>query len=157
MCRYPKTIISKHADREFIMNTKEYLNRYREVNAEIDSLCEELAHWRNIAMRVTPPDKFEGSKSTTPSDKVGHAVAMIIDLESKINAKIDELINIREAVKEKISFVDNAQLRQILTLRYINLKQWEDIAEYLHKDLRWVYRLHGRALEKIRLTIESHL
>lgn len=132
------------------MTTKEYLNRYRELDASINSLCDELAHWRAIATRITPPDRHEGG-NTTPSDKVGRAVAKIIDLENRINTEIDILVDMRDDIRAKISAVDDARLRQILAMRYINFKRWEDIADAMHTDLRWIYRLHGKALQKIKI------
>lgn len=132
------------------MTAKEYLNRYHELDASINSLCDELAHWRAIATRITPPDKFNG-RSVTPSDKVGQAVAKIIDLENRINAEIDVLVDMRDDIRNTISAVDDARLRQVLVSRYINFKKWEEIAEIMHTDLRWIYRLHGKALQKIKI------
>lgn len=132
------------------MNAKEYLLRYRELDASINSLCDELAHWRAIATRVSPPDKFEG-KSTAPSDKVGQAVAKIIDLENRINAEIDVLVDMRDDIRAKISAVDDARLRQILVMRYINFKRWEDIAETMGYEQRYIFKLHGYALQKIQI------
>ena len=132
------------------MNAKEYLNRYRELDAAINSLCDELAHWRAIATRITPPNRFEG-RDTAPSDKVGQAVAKIIDLENRINAEIDILVDMRDDIREKISAVDDARLRQILVSRYINFKKWEEIAEIMGYEQRYIFKLHGHALQKIQI------
>jgi len=45
--------------------------------------------------------------------------------------------------------VESPELQTLLELRYLCFKTWEQIAVELHFDLRWVYRLHGRALDEI--------
>ena len=51
-----------------------------------------------------------------------------------------------------INRLDNTIYRTLLIARYINCKTWEQIADEMGYDLRWIYRLHGKALK----AIESH-
>lgn len=48
-----------------------------------------------------------------------------------------------------ICLVADAQLRQLLNLRYLHSKSWEDIAAAMNISVRWGYELHGKALKKI--------
>ncbi len=131
------------------MTAKEYLNRYRRLNAYIDCKVEEVAQLRELATRLKPSAMFDKNGNTT--DKVGRTVAKIVDLEAEINSQIDELIIIREEIVKTIEQVQDERLRAILTKRYINGDKWEQIAVDMSIDLRFIYRLHGRALQKIKI------
>ena len=43
---------------------------------------------------------------------------------------------------------------QILYERYINLKNWDDVAESVHYSLQHVHRLHGAVLLELQNVIE---
>ena len=131
------------------MTAKEYLSRYRRLNAYIDCKVEEVAQLRDLATRLTPTKMFDHNGNTT--DKVGRTVAKIVDLENEINSQIDELIIIREEIVKTIEQVQDERLRAILMKRYINGDKWEQIAVDMSIDLRFIYRLHGRALQKIKI------
>ena len=136
------------------MTAKEYLKRYRFINASVKSKLLQKDELRYYAQRLSPSARFDKSGNVT--DKVGRTVAKIVDLERAIQSDIDELVAAGENIRRAINRIDDERMRLILTMRYINGDSWEKIAETLHTDLRWIYRLHGRALEKIELTIESH-
>jgi hypothetical protein len=44
--------------------------------------------------------------------------------------------------------------RTVLYYRYVNWCKFKNIAEIMHYNLRWVYRLHSRGLNEVALTIE---
>lgn len=50
---------------------------------------------------------------------------------------------------EAIERVKDARLRRILTERYIAGNSWETIAKNLNIELRWLFRLHNKALEMV--------
>ena len=141
------------------MTAKEYLNRYRRINAEIDCKLEEIARYRSMATRLSPTARFDKNGNVT--DKVGRAVAKIVDLETEINSEINELINIREDIIRTISAIDNTDVRTVLEYRYINGWSWQKIATkmnytrdhltgYLH---RKALRTVGEIIKKMMLTL----
>ena len=132
---------------------KRYLEQYRANNAEIDSLLEEMARWRARAEAMSPV-YTDTPKSNFDRDPLSDAIAHILELDDRINAKIDMLIDMRQHIELSISAVTDPRLRKLLRYRYIDGLKWEDIADKMHCDIRWVFRLHGKALSK--LAIESH-
>ncbi len=136
------------------MTAKERLKSYREIDLRINSLCDELEHWKSVATKATVENKF-GGKGNIPSDKVGLAVAKIIDLEGRINAEVDHLVNLREEIVAMIREIPDYNQREILWLRYINGWTWEKIAESLDFSYQWVCVLHGRGLENISKIFEN--
>ena len=43
----------------------------------------------------------------------------------------------------------------LLELRYLEGKTWDEIAKAMDYDLRWIYRLHGKALKEIEVQISD--
>ena len=75
----------------------------------------------------------------------------VIELEQRYNEKIREMCRLKQAAQDAIDLVEEARLRELLELYYLDGYTWEQVAETMHLDLRWVYRLHGRALMRIRV------
>lgn len=48
-----------------------------------------------------------------------------------------------------IEALDDWRIQEILTRRYVGHESFEAIAEAMHYDLRWIYRLHQQGLELI--------
>lgn len=131
------------------MTAKEYLKQYAALNSEINRNLEKLAALRALSTSIPAPSGGGGSNS--PSDRTGRIMDKIIDFESKINAKIDSLVDLKAEIEAAIDTVEDSKQREILQKRYISCKNWEVIAEEMHLDLRWVYRLHGKALQQIKI------
>ena len=70
-----------------------------------------------------------------------------IDLQCEINKDIDNLVGLKEEISQVIAGVEQTDLRMILEKRYLCFHSWEKIASEMFYDLRWLHRLHGRALE----------
>ena len=47
--------------------------------------------------------------------------------------------------------MEEARLREVLELYYIDGFTWEQVAQRMELDVRTVYRLHGRALLMVRV------
>ena len=135
------------------MTPKEYLMQYRALDRRIQGLTDERMRWEALARSCTP--SYGGSGGGTPSaNKIPHAVEKITELEAEIDAEVDKLVELRREIERTIASVPSDVQRQVLEQRYLNQKKWEQIAVDMRIDLRWIYRLHGRALKN--LTIESH-
>ncbi|MGN0595762.1 MAG: DUF1492 domain-containing protein [Ruminiclostridium sp.] len=128
------------------MTAKEYLSRYRYINLNIGSKVEQRKRLLELATCVSPSN---GGSSGKAADRVGNVVSKIADLEAEINEQIDKLVDTKREIEETISQVQNERLRLILTERYINGKRWEVIAVAHNIELRWLYRLHGKALKEV--------
>ena len=130
------------------MTAKEYLNRYCRINAEIDCKLEEIARYRSMATRLSPTARFDKNGNVT--DKVGRAVAKIVDLEREIDAEIDELERVRTEITDTIAAVGDERYKTLLTMRYINGHKWEKIALDMHYSYANVVQfLHPSALHLV--------
>lgn len=127
-----------------------YLNQYRYLNKEIDRKIESLEFWRNKILNITST-LSDMPKSNKRSDTIADGIATINDIEKTINQEIDELIQLRKEIEDKINTVDDPKLRELLKCRYLDCKSWEEIAYKNNITWRHVYRLHKKALDEIKI------
>jgi DNA-directed RNA polymerase specialized sigma subunit len=78
-------------------------------------------------------------------------IVKMMDLESEINVDIDRLVDTKRAIKQAVECVPDISQRTLLELRYICGKTWEEIAEEMFFGIRWVHRLHEKALRSVRV------
>ena len=79
------------------MNAKEFLDRYRRINAKIDRKKERISELRSRATRLSPTAMFDHNGSVT--DRVGQNAARIADLESEIESMKQDAAAIREEIE----------------------------------------------------------
>lgn len=128
------------------MTAKEYLSQYYTEKLKIKKLSGEIEELEALSVYASPRLSVSGSGI---SDKIGNNAAKIADKQKELDCLIEKSLKLMDEIEACINRVENVRLNYILTERYINCRKWEDIAEELNTDLRWVHRLHGRALKKI--------
>lgn len=116
-----------------------------------------------LATKVTTVYSDMPHSPNRNTGRMGETIAKIIDLESEIDRDIDALVDLKREIMRVVNSVESAEYRTILEMRYLQFKKWEQIALLMSTDLRWVYRMHGRALKEVQQiintplkTIESH-
>lgn len=75
------------------------------------------------------------------------AIDTIVDMQVEIRREVCNLVHLKNEARNKINQLSDSRYIDILTDYYINCKTWEQVADIMGYDLRWVYRLHGRALQ----------
>ena len=133
------------------MTVKEWLKRARVLDKEINQLliAKREAYARAVGSGVdTSKEQVQGGGGNGTEDKF----IRVADYELLIDKKIDKLLEIKQEIIEAVNEVEDSTYRTLLLAYYVNCKTWEQVAEELNYNLRWIYRLHGRALQ----AIESH-
>lgn len=131
------------------MTSKEYLSQIQRLNQMIDIKLEEASSLRSLATRVTSSfgeERVQTSRKQSPMEDV---IVKLMDLENEVNDDIDRLIALKEEVIVNINKIDDYNLRLLLTMRYINNRDWKDIADAMLYDVRTIYRLHKKGLKEI--------
>ena len=125
-----------------------FLSRYRWLDKEIDRKIAEKDRLVALACRVSPvlSRMLKGGGSIYKSSDI---VAQIVDLEAEINADLDELINLKKDIENKINQLDSPRERLLLKYRYIDGKQWSEIVIDMGYAWAQVHRIHRRAIEKM--------
>ena len=127
-----------------------YLSQYQYLNKEIDRKIQALEFWKNKILNITGT-LSDMPKSNKRSDTIATGIATINDTEKEINKEIDELIELRKEIEQKINAVDDPKLMALLKCRYLDCKSWEEIAYKNNITWRHVYRLHEKALDEIKI------
>ena len=135
---------------EVTMDAKEYLGQYQLAEAEIEACYEQIAALRDEATRMSAElSDMPGGGECRDLDDI---VAEMVDLRSELIERIRRANQLRKEICDVIYSLDDERLIRLLHLRYVDCLKWEDVAERIGTDLRYVYRMHGRALQKVTIT-----
>ncbi len=122
------------------------LRQYVSLDREIKHLEAEKKILISSIGSPKPPDGMpHGSGTSDPTANIGGKWA---ELQMRIDAKLDELIPLRDEIEAAINNLNSAD-RTLMRLRYIDGRTWEEIAVELHYSYRWTTRLHGKILREI--------
>ena len=132
------------------LSAKDYLSGAYRIDQRINSKIEQVRSLRELAEKATSTlSDVPPSKGTRNVHRMEDVIAKMVDLESEINGDLCQLLDTKREIVTVIKCVDNTELRTLLELRYLCFKTWEQIAVELHFDLRWVHRLHHKALNEV--------
>ena len=129
------------------MSMKEYLSQARYLDMSIQSKLEQASSLHALATKCTSVVTGMPHSPSKSTSMMADTVNKIIHLECEINADIDRLVALKEEISKVINGVEKTEYRMILEKRYLCLYSWEKIASEMFYDLRWLHRLHGRALK----------
>ena len=133
-------------DKELSQQAKDYFAQIRKTDRLIQRLKGTVATLRSGLTSQSyelKPDKVQSSGAKNPLEST---MIKILDLERQITARIDELATMRNDTFSMIKNVPDLDQQNILIGRYIQLKEWDDIAAELSFSPKWVLKLHGKAL-----------
>lgn len=130
------------------MNAKEYLSQAYLLDQRINNKLSQKEHLKSQTMKVTASYKQDKVSSTKQKSPMEEAIIKTIILEQEINKNIDELYRIKIDMTIFISEIEEPLNRLLIDLRYIQGKRWDDIADYLGYNVRWVHKLHLKALKE---------
>ncbi len=131
--------------KEKVECAKEYLGKVRRIDKMIDAKCEQLDQLKQMATRVTKQISYTNVQTSGHKD-IGDIIVKIVDLEYEINDDIDQLVDLKRQVIKEVDSLENDDYRLLLTLKYLNYKTIEEIAEEMMYSTRHITRLHKEAL-----------
>ena len=132
------------------MTAKEFLRRARAIDRRVDESMERAERLRarleaGRMSAITGMPRGGGADWTVTADR-------LIELERRINERTRELVRLKLAAIDAIRAVEEPRLAELLELYYIDGMTWEQVAERMgYQDVRWVYELHGRALQRVKV------
>lgn len=105
----------------------------------------------------------EGMQSQKYSDmpkNQNRQIQPMVDALNKAMEIEEEIIELEQLLQEKKTFVmdniyeiDSNEFQIVLIKRYFEKKSWKQISE-VHYSERWIYKLHGTALEEMSQCIQ---
>ncbi|MDE7105300.1 MAG: DUF1492 domain-containing protein [Ruminococcus sp.] len=134
------------------MTAKEYLGQAYHIDERIESKLMQIESLKSLATRVTSVFSDMPHSSTPDNHRLEKIIADIIDLENEILNDVNELVDSKREVNSVINSVENPEHRTLLEMRYLSFQTWEQIAVKLGYDSRHIRRIHGNALQKIKIS-----
>lgn len=134
------------------MTAKEFLRQARDADRRIDEAMERLERMRakleaGRMSNLTGMPRGGALDWTETADRV-------IELEKRVNSRIREMVRQKQAAMDAIDRVEEARLREVLELYYLDGYTWEQVAEQMDMSDRHVKRLHGIALLRVKVPTE---
>ena len=141
-------------------NVKEYLNKVRTIDKEIDAKEEIKVQMRKRLTSVKATQYREidvqGGVRKTNEDRI----LEYIEYSETINELIDKLIDLKMTAIKRIENIDDGLYRTLLTERYVNNKSWEEVARAIDYSERRTMEHHNDALREYakvnKVRSESH-
>ena len=128
------------------MTAKEYLNQIREKDAAINRMIRQKENLKGMLYTIGSPgtgEKVQTSKSG--SSRYEELFAKISEKEDEINNKIDDLVGL------KIRHIS------VLYERYVELKSWNQISDDMNYNVRYLFHIHGAALNEFYQMYEQEI
>lgn len=129
-------------------NAKKYLQRIARCDSRINAMLAEVDGLYDMVTKITPTLKQDVVSGGGNQDKIGDAVAKIVDLKDEINREIDRFVDMKREAAAMLDKLENHLYYIILHRRYVQYETLEQIAADMHYTYRWVCILHGRALQE---------
>lgn len=132
------------------MTTKEYLQQIWRIEKKIDRLKRRREDLRADLYSIgSPSGNMDADRvsTSTSGDSMLRLIARVDELERDIVSETNYLVAKKKIICDQIEGMPNDRYREILSDRYVLCWRWEKIAIMTNLDIRWVYRLHGSALQ----------
>lgn len=131
-------------------DAKEYLRKVKLCDTHINNKLAELERLKAMVQKITVTWKDDvvsgGSRS---QDKLGDAVARIIDLQRELNNDIDNYVDMKQEIRGIVDKIEDANQVDVIYKRYFLYESFEQIACEMHMTFRNVLYIHGKALEAV--------
>lgn len=132
------------------MSTKEYLQqiyvmdrRIRRLKARREKLRAEMYSVKSPAGSMSA-DRVQ---TTTTGDNMLRLIARVDEIEKDIIAQLEEYEERKQSICRQIDRMPEGKEKDVIHSRYILFHKWERIAVDLDVSVRYVYMLHGKALQ----------
>lgn len=131
-----------------IEKTKQYLSQIGRLEKQIQNKLSEIYQLKAMACSITVSSEKESIRTSVNKDKLGSAVARIVDLEREANELVNSFSEKRQHIIEQIDSIENVDYYHVLSMRYVGQKSFGNIADATHWSIRKVFSLHDKALQE---------
>lgn len=122
------------------MNAKAYFAQARSLPVQIQAKTKQLQAVRTLQ---------------EPLAALPEASKTLSDLAADITAEVQAYAALQRQLQALIDSLPVPEYRTLLELRYLSGSKWEEIAEAMSMHVRWVYRMHGRALQTAQKILDT--
>jgi DNA-directed RNA polymerase specialized sigma subunit len=134
---------------------KAYLKKIELADVHINNKLEDLHKLRSMVTKITATISPVCVAGSGGQDKLGDAIAKIVDLQDEINRKIDNYVDLKREISEMLEQIQDPDQVKVLHKRYFEYKPWEQIACEMNYSYRNVCYIHGKALQAFAALMEG--
>lgn len=128
------------------MDTKRYLGQIERLDRMIQNKLSEINQLKHIATSITNAPKEVNVQVSSDKDRMGSAIAKLLDLEKEADRIVNDYIDKRKRIIEQIDSIEDTNMYHVLSERYIMRKDLSVIAVEMGYSFKQVCRIHGNAL-----------
>lgn len=134
-----------------MFDAKAFMGAVKLYNAHIENRLAEIEKLDDMIKRVTGAIREDaGCGGSGPKDKIGDAVAIIVDLKKQIRYEIENYKDKRNEVTAILDQMRNADQVKVLHKLYFQDQSWEEIAKSMNRSERSAQNIHGKALIEVQ-------
>ena len=133
---------------------KRYLKRYKKNKALIDRLEAKLTDLDERICRIRSPKFSDMPKGGTPVD-LADLIDDKLELERRINRLVQKGRSYKSEILDIIDEAEDPRHAEVLEAFLIDCKTFEEIAEESGYTTRHVIRLYSKAVDSIKLSVNS--
>ena len=135
---------------------KVFLRGYKALIARRQSLLREIERLRESLTGTTVQLKPDVVSTSGAGDRMGDTVARIVDAEEALRPALAEIARQIADIMSAIESVPDEMQKTVLTLRYIEGRDWISISERIGYEERYTFTIHGRALVAVNQWLEAN-
>lgn len=136
-------------------DAKAYLRKIELADVHINNKLNDLEKLRTMVTKITSTISEVSVTGSGSQDKLGDAVAKIVDLQEEINRRIDSFVDLKREISAVLEQVPDPDQVKVLHKRYFEYKPWEVIACEMNCTFRNVCYIHGKALQAVEALMKG--
>lgn len=128
---------------------KEFLNSVSRSFLLLNCKLEQLACLQDAARKINAVINGTPSVGDKSFSRIESAVTNALQYSQSVADAVTDFIQLHRMAADEISNLPNLDERLILEYRYLAFKSWSEISAIMHISLRYLYKIHGNALESL--------
>ena len=139
------------------MRAAKYLGQVLHLDRAVNRKLAEKQQILDLVMRATPALSGMPRGTGGPQDRVGDAVARLVDMESEIDQAVDALVDAKAEVLRMLEDLPEDE-QKVLHRYYVQGQTIEHIAEDFKpraRTPRQIYRIKARALKRVQALLDG--
>ena len=126
---------------------KRFLAQAARLDGRIAGKLEQLEALRTMTEKVTGSFQVFSGGGNAGHGRTEEIVLKLTELERSLEEDVELLLTRKRQIRELIAGLPKEEHQQLLELRYLCFRPWEEIAEEMAYSLHYLYRLHNAALD----------
>ena len=136
---------------------QEFLLQVKLCDKHIDNKIEDLAHLKALTKKITSAWGTEPVSGSRSQDKLGDAIAKIVDMEQEINDAVDKYVDKKNEVRALLEKVTDADQLDLLYKVYFQYETLEQVSCEMNMSYRNACYIHGRALQTVEALLKGEI